>query len=504
MKRAATFELMLPLRRPEQLTHRWLYDALRSEILAGRLRAGARVPATRDLAAQYGISRGTIVNAFEQLKAEGYLDGAVGSGTYVSKILPDDLLEVVQAARAKPVAQRKGRRTFSDFAERVTLFTNLEVRPSRAFRANLPALDMFPAALWAQVATRRLRRVSTNLLLGCDAMGSLPLRQAVAAYLTTSRGAKCEPGQIAIVSGVQEALDLVARLVLNPGDKVCMENPGYPGAFTTFRAVGAVVHAAPLDDEGIKLSEPAFRGARLVYITPGHQFPTGITMSLSRRLQLLDWAGKTGALIAEDDYDSEFRYAERPMPALQGLDRHGLVILMGSFSKVLFPSLRLGYLVVPPDLVDRVAAIISVTSRHAPLLDQAILCDFIAQGHFGRHLRRMREIYAERLSVLLEGTRERLTGLLEISEVEAGLQTAGLLRGGLSGESAARAAAKRGVEATPLSWYCHGRVVVEGLQLGFAAVDTNEIRRGVRELAIALEGLAKAPRGSRNTPASDE
>jgi GntR family transcriptional regulator / MocR family aminotransferase len=286
---------------------------------------------------------------------------------------------------------------------------------------------------------------------------------------------------------VQEALDLVVRLFLNPGDRVCMENPGYPGAAIAFKAAGAKVSAIRVDEEGMQVQVASMRGARLVYVTPGHQFPVGVTMSLARRLRLLEWAGKSGALILEDDYDSEYRYEGRPVPALQGLDRHGLVLFTGSFSKVLFPSLRLGYLVVPSDLVDYVSATVSVTSRHAALLEQAVLCDFITQGHFGRHLRRMREIYAERLSVLLESARENLSGLLEISGVEAGLQTAGWLPSGLDGESVAARAAKQEVEVTPLSRYNHGRIAREGLQLGFAAVDVKEIRRGVRDLALALE-----------------
>jgi GntR family transcriptional regulator/MocR family aminotransferase len=486
-KRTAAFELMLPLRDPGTPAYRWLYAALRAEILEGRLRPGARLPATRDLASQYGLSRGTIVNAFELLESEGYVEGSVGSGTYVSKVLPDELLQVARVPGAQPPAQPKRRRRVSDYARRVNPFPVFEIRPTRAFRANQPALDLFPTTLWAQITARRLRRVSTNLLLGCDPMGYRPLRDAVANYLSTSRGVKCAPEQVAIVSGVQEALDIVARLFLNPGDRVCMENPGYIGAAVVFEAVGAKISAVRLDDEGMKLQDPGLRGTRLVYVTPAHQFPLGITMSLSRRLELLEWARKSRALIFEDDYDSEYRYMGRPVPAMQGLDRNGLVLFAGSFSKVLFPSLRLGYLVVPPDLADYFAATKSVTSRHAPLLEQAVLCDFIAEGHFGRHLRRMREMYAERLSVLLESARQSLAGLLEISGVEAGLQTVGWLCGGIDGETAAKAAARRDVEVIPLSRYTRGLVTQEGLQLGFAAVDTNEIRRGVRELAVALE-----------------
>jgi GntR family transcriptional regulator/MocR family aminotransferase len=487
VKRATVFELVLPLRDSGISASRWLYGALRAEILEGRLRPGTRLPATRDLARQYELARGTIVNAFEQLKSEGYVDGSVGSGTYVSKILPDELLQVPQEDKPGLPAPRKRRVKVSDYAGRVHLFPNLEVRPSRAFRANVPALDVFPTTLWAKVAARRLRRVSTNLLLGCGPMGYPPLRHAVASYLSTSRGVKCVPEQVAIISGVQEALDLAVRLFLNPGDRVCMENPGYPGAAIAFKAGGAKVSAIWLDDEGMQVQDASMRGARLVYVTPGHQFPVGVTMSLARRLRLLEWAAKSGALILEDDYDSEYRYSGRPVPALQGLDRHGLVLFTGSFSKVLFPSLRLGYIVVPSDLVDSVSATLSVTSRHAPLLEQAVLCDFITEGHFGRHLRRMRNVYAERLSVLLECAEQSLAGLLEISGVEAGLQTAGWLSGGIDSELAATAAAKRDVEVTPLSRYSHGRMAREGLQLGFAAMNAKEIQRGVRELAISLE-----------------
>jgi GntR family transcriptional regulator/MocR family aminotransferase len=220
-------------------------------------------------------------------------------------------------------------------------------------------------------------------------------------------------------------------------------------------------------------------------------------------LHLLDWAAKSGAVILEDDYDSEFRYSGRPVPALQGLDHRGLVLFTGSFSKVLFPSLRLGYLVVPADLVESVSAMISITNRHAPLLEQSVLCDFITEGHFGRHLRRMRQVYAERRSVLHECAQKTHAGLLEITGVEAGLQTAAWLCGGLSGEAAAAAAATRNVEVTPLSRYCQGKEMREGLHLGFAAVNTKEIRRGIRELAIALDGLLKAsvnPAGRTSVP----
>jgi GntR family transcriptional regulator/MocR family aminotransferase len=494
-KRSATFELALMPRDPRLSAYRWLYSALRAAILEGRLHPGVRLPATRDLATQYRLSRGTIVNAVEQLKSEGYVQARTGSGTYVSTTLPDELFQVAANTKPKllpPQQQRTQPRTLSPYAQRVHMFPNFAPRTTRAFRPNLPALDLFPTTLWAQVAARRLRKVSTNFLMGCEPLGYLPLREAVADYLNASRAVNCIADQVAIVSGAQEAFDLVARLFLNPGDRVCMENPGYIGAATVFQSLGAKISHVPLDEEGIKLRSSTLRNARLVYVTPGHQFPVGITMSLARRLQLLEAARKSSTLILEDDYDSEFRYAGRPVPALQGLDRHDLVLFTGSFSKVLFPSLRLGYLVLPTDLADRVSATLSITRRHAPLMEQVVLCDFITAGHFGRHLRRMRQIYAERLNVLLHSARQNLSGLLAISGIEAGLQTVGWLQRGINAESAAEAAAKRNVEVTPLSVYAQGNAASTGLQLGFAAIDAKEIRRGVQDLAIALEQVMKS------------
>lgn len=499
-KKSASYELALQHLNPDFPAYRWLYEAVRSEILGGRLRPGTRLPATRDLARQYGLARGTIVNAFDQLASEGYVEGSVGSGTYVSKVLPDRLLQVASTQADKPATHPKRKPVVSDYARRIQLFAGYETRPTRAFRTNLPALDLFPMALWAKVTMRCLRRVSRRNLMGCNPLGYEPLRLAVAEYLARSRGVRCVPEQVAIVSGTQEALDLTARLLINPGDAVCVENPGYPGAVLAFQAFRAKLCAVGIDNDGLAVGQLPSRGVRLIYVTPAHQFPLGTTMSLARRLQLLEWARRSRALIFEDDYDSEFRYSGRPIPALQGLDDRGSVLYAGSFSKVLFPALRLGYMVIPFDLLNRFEATLSLTVRHAPLLEQLVLADFITEGHFGRHVRRMREVYAERLSVLLDEARLRLGGLLEISSVEAGLQTAGSLCGGIDAESAATAAAKRNVDVTPIGRYNRGGVVPEGLQLGFSAVDAKEIRRGVRELAIALEGERNAiHRGSRKS-----
>lgn len=498
-KKSGSYELALPEREADVPAYQWLYESMRSEILGGRLGPGTRLPASRDLARQYGLARGTIVNAFDQLASEGYITGSVGSGTYVSDVLPEKLLQIVpssSARKTKAALERRKRQPMSHYARRAQLFPNYEDRPIRAFRANLPALDLFPTTIWTKIATRCLQRISKRNLMGCEAFGYPPLREAIAEYLGRSRGVKCAPEQVAIVSGVQEAIDLTARLLLNPGDRVCMENPGYPGAVMAFMAFQAKIIAASVDDGGIVIDRLPTHGVRLMYITPGHQFPLGTTMSLSRRLQVLEWARKSGSLIFEDDYDGEYRYSGRPIPALQGLDERGAVLYSGTFSKILFPSLRLGYIVVPFNLADRFEAALSLTVRHAPLLEQLVLTEFITEGHFGRHLRRMREIYAERLSILMEEAQARLAGLLKISSVEAGLQTVGWLGEGLNAESVMTAAAERGIDVLSIDLYTHAKFEKQGLQLGFAALEPREIRRGVRELAIVLDQERKRGNGS--------
>ena len=485
-KQATTLPLPLPQPPPHVPRFRWFYEELRSAILAGRLQPGARLPATRDLAREYALSRGTIVAAFEQLASEGYVEGKTGSGTYVSQVLPEELLQV--ARMRTQAAVRRRRPALSAYARRLQPITRPEHGPVRAFRASLPALDAFPSGLWAQVAARRLRRLSSSLLAGGDPLGHRPLRQAVAEYLNASRGVKCTWEQVLIVSGVQEALDRSAHLLLNPGDPVWMEEPGYPRAAMVFRAVGARICPTPVNSEGFDLQfgKRRWRRAKLVYLTPAHQFPLGVTMSLRRRLELLEWARESRAVIFEDDYDSEYRYAGRPIPAMQGLDRSGVVVFSGSFSDVLFPALRLGYMVIPPELVEVFAAAESSSTHHPPLLEQAILADFISEGHFARHIRRMRELYAERLAAFLEAAHSRLAGMLEIPPVEAGLQTVGWLKGGLSAEQAASAAEKHAVDVVPLSRYSLAPRT-KGLLLGFAAVDVPELRSGVERLARALE-----------------
>jgi GntR family transcriptional regulator/MocR family aminotransferase len=486
-KHSAALELVLPPQPPGTPAYEWLYDALRTEILDGRLRGGMRLPSTRELGARYGLARGTVVNAFELLKSEGYLRGSTGSGTFVSETLPDDLL-TVKTSPAAPVAHAV-RRDVSQYGRRVRYDPNFEAQPMRAFRANLPAIDLFPAKQWAALAARRIRNAEPRLFIGCDSAGYAPLCEAVAQYLSTSRGVKCTPENVIIVSGVQEAIDMTARVLLDAGDRVCVEDPGYPGATMVFDACGAKVVPVPVDEEGLRVSDTALRGARLVVVTPAHQSPLGVTMSLRRRLALLEWAQRNDATIFEDDYDSEYRYSSRPVPALQGIDRGANVIFAGSFNKVLFPSLRLGYIVAPPDLADRFAAAKSLTTRHAQLIEQAVLCDFMTQGHFARHLRRMREVYAERLSALVQCIRERLDGVLEVPAIEAGLQTVAWLPHGVDANIVQQRAREAGLAVNAVSAFARRPLERDGLQLGFAAIGTREIKRGVERLAHVMESL---------------
>jgi GntR family transcriptional regulator / MocR family aminotransferase len=352
-----------------------------------------------------------------------------------------------------------------------------------------------PAALWAQLVARRARRLSAGQLLAGDPRGYLPLREAIADHLATARGVVADPAQVIVVSSVLEAFDLVCRLVVDPGDRVCMEEPGYHGVRLLLDAIGARVAPLLVDDDGAQVPGARHRGARLAYVTPAHQYPLGVAMTLPRRLALLAWARRAGALVFEDDYDSEYRYASQPLPALQGLDRGGHVVFAGSFSKVMFPALRLGYLVVPPGLVDHVAALRAVIHRFLPPVEQAALCDFIAQGHFARHVRRTRQLYAHRLGVLGEAARQHLAGLLELGPTEAGLHAVGwLCDPALSGDAVEQAASAAGVEVVSIACTYRGRMPRQGLLLGFAPLRDRELRRGAEALARVLESAEVRPR----------
>ncbi len=360
---------------------------------------------------------------------------------------------------------------------------------TRPFNMQGPALAEFPAKLWGSIAARRARTFPSWLQTEDDGRGYRPLRKAIADYLGSSRGVRCCSDQVVVVSGVQQALDILARLLLKQDDPVWVEDPGYFGATIAFGNVGAKIIPVPVDEQGLSVSTglricPHAKGA---YVTPGHQFPLGMTMSLKRRMSVLKWASRAGAFVIEDDYDSEYRFEGLPVPALQSLDRNSNVIFIGSFSKVLFPSLRIGYVVLPPSLVDYFLAFRCRTDFRNLNFDQAVLCDFIAGGHLGRHLRRMRDLYTSRLAALIDGANQYLNGLLEISKVRAGLYTAGFLKNEMTSREAEKAAATLGVEAPALDRFTLRRPDPKGLLLGFAAFDEGAIRAGLVKLAAALD-----------------
>jgi GntR family transcriptional regulator / MocR family aminotransferase len=479
--------------------YRQLYDALRQAILGGRLRPGARLPSTRALATQVGSSRNTVLAAFEQLAAEGYVEGKVGAGTVVAHTLPDTLLhargEAAGAARTARAAPALSRRGSLIVKSRLTRATGPAT--PRPFRTGLPAFDAFPLDTWTRLVARRWRRVPRQLLDYGDPAGYAPLREAIATYLREARAARCEAAQVIVVTGSQQGIDLAARVLGDPGDVAWVEDPGYLGARSALAAAELRVTPVPVDAEGLDVRAAVTRGpaARLVYVTPSHQYPLGLTMSLARRLALLEWAGRSGAFILEDDYDSEYRYAGRPLASLQGLDAGGRVIYLGTFSKVLFPALRLGYLVVPPDLVDPFVAARALTDRHSPSVTQAALADFIAEGHFARHVRRTRALYAERQAVLVDTAARLLAGALRVPPAEAGLHLVGWLPPGTDDRAASTAAAARSVEAAALSAFRMRPTGPGGLLLGYAGLSPREIRDGVDRLATALDRRRSARPG---------
>jgi GntR family transcriptional regulator / MocR family aminotransferase len=488
MRRAEEKEIALGERPEGALRQRWLYVEIREAILSGRLDPGTRLPASRELARQYGISRGTILAAFDQLAAEGYLIAKVGGGTYVSARLPD--VRNPRAQYLEPRAQTRGRLSARGQTIAHSPFpVNGATTPARAFRPNQPDLESFPVDLWNRIAARRSRQSRRAMFAAGAAGGFLPLRQAIADHLRYTMRIVCDARQVMIVGSVQQALDLCTRLLLDPGDEVWMEDPGYPGAQRIFASAGARLIGVPVDPLGIDVDAGIRRAprARLAYVTPGHQTPLGMPLALERRLALLNWATAADAMVIEDDYDGEYRYAGSPLAALKSLDTAGRVIHAGTFSKILFPALRLAYVVLPDWLADHFAATMSVTCRHVTLLPQTVLHEFIAEGHLARHIRQMRMIYAERAETLQEAATTRLAGLLTVLPIATGLDATALLPEGSDDSRIAAVLAAVGIETRPLSAYCVDAPAPSGLVLGFAAFDKPQIDAGIAGIEKVLE-----------------
>jgi GntR family transcriptional regulator / MocR family aminotransferase len=471
--------------------HRQLYDEIRAAVLGGRLSAGARLPSTRALAADLAISRNTAAGAFDQLLAEGYIEGRPGAGTFVAKELPEQLLRVSPGAPARtrhrapaPELSRRGRMLASIPLAAATR----DGASACAFRPGIPALDLFPRDLWARLAARLYRQSKVNLFSYGDPAGYPPLRRAIAEYLRAARGVNCSWEQVIVTSGSQQALDLAARVLLDPGDTAWVEDPGYLGVRGAWTAAGIRCAPVPVDAEGLSVvqGERLAPRARMAYVSPSHQYPLGVTMSLARRMALLAWAQRRSAWIAEDDYDSEFRYAGRPLAALQGLDTAGRVIYIGTFSKVLFPALRLGYLVAPAAAVDAFVTARALADRHPPVLSQALVAEFLGEGHFARHIRRMRTLYAERQAALLAAARRDCAGLIEVSPADAGMHLVAWLPPRADDREASGRAAAAGISAPGLSAYSFSAPARPALLLGYSCVNNRKIQEGVRRLSAAM------------------
>lgn len=476
--------------------HFQIYRRIREAVLNGVLTANSRLPSTRTLAETLGVSRTTVLAAYDQLLSEGYVECRVGSGTRIARHLPDELLH---ASAIKGRTRRRPAKTtlpvinesHGDYPSIFGPEFRLPTKSWKAcFRLAVPALDLVPFNIWARLVGKHVRRSARETIDYHDALGLPRLRKAIASHIAVSRGISCAPDQVLICAGAQAAIDLVARCLLKQGDRVLMEDPCHLGFAGAADAANAVLTRLPVDEFGMILPGRS-KPARLAFVTPSNQFPLAVTMSLARRLELLDWAERTGTWIVEDDYDSEFRFDSRPVPALLSLDQNSRVIYVGSFSKSLYPGLRLGFLVLPDSLVDRFIAKRRFVDFHPPMLLQAALADFIEDGHFGRHIRRMCKAYGERAGALRYHFEKQGAGLATLQKPQAGMHAVAWLPAHLDDRAVARLAAQNGIEARALSFYGHAKQN-PGLVLGFGTVTPEEIAKGVAKL-MSLLGSAARP-----------
>ena len=486
---------------------RQLYQALRVRVLDGRLASGTRLPASRDLAAALSISRNSVVRAYDQLYAEGFIEGRVGDGTYVAQ-LPQAAVSVKKLSTKVSTGFSTGLPTalstnwldlpvvssskviHSGALSRVEK-NHLTLPPSgppRAFRVGVPAFDLFPFEVWAKLNAAFWRKPDLEQLCYGDPAGDARLRGLIAAYLRSSRGMQCSAEQIVITSGAQQGISLCAQLLVEPGDGVGIENPGYRAAGHAFAVAGARLHGIAVDNEGIDCTElAALSDCRLAYVTPSHQYPTGVVMSLARRLELLAWAERTQGWIVEDDYDGEYRYSGAPLAPLAALDRQGRVLYVGTFGKVAFPALRLGYLVLPPGLVEAFSQRRAVDVRHSEVSTQAVMAEFMAAGHFQRHIRRMRRAALSRRNVLLNGWPVDIPGVGKLPSVAAGLHLTVRVDSVTRERELIEQATSVGVEINGLSSYWLPDTTLPedqraGLVLGFAAVPETAIESALARL----------------------
>jgi GntR family transcriptional regulator / MocR family aminotransferase len=459
--------------------HRQIYDAWRIGILAGRFRPGDRLPSTRELATTLEVARSTVSHAYEQLLAEGYLQATKGAGTFVCPQLPLEL------SRAQFAMNRETRRApslrLSSLAERLREDFRLPPQPHGyiCFSRWGPDVERFPLPLWRRLVTRALRGSTPALLdYAAHSRGLDSLRREIAAYVGRSRAVSCSFEQVVIVNGSQQALDLCARLLAEPGDEVGFENPGYLGTRRIFQAQGLHLRPARIDAEGLVPTDLGSK-VRLVYVTPSHQFPTGVAMSLARRLELLAWARKHRAVIVEDDYDSEYRYSGPALPSLQGLASDVPVIYCGTFSKVMFPGLRIGYAILPAQLVDIFARAKWLIDRQTPVVDQIALTEFLNEGHLERHIRRMRRLYGDRRQALVDAIAAQFGESAHVSGDAAGMHV--LVR--FDDPAVSGRAIANKVQIVSTSDYYLTRPPANEFILGFSGLGEKAIREGVARIA---------------------
>ncbi len=474
---------------------RQLYESLREAIISGRLPRGQKLPATRELASSLGVSRTTVTLTYEALTTEGYIEGHTGSGTFVATQLPDDLLRAAstKAAARKPIVDTSNTRLkkLSRFGNYVRCrdFMGPHLEPEIQMAMGRPDLEHFPMRQWLQLLNQHAKNKNLSALeLPIRSQGYLPLRQAIASYLARARALKAHPDQIIIVNGSQQALDLIARVFIEPGDCVGLENPCFLGAKAIFEAASSKLVPVAVDEQGLivdELRSDTTPPMKLVYVTPSHQFPTGVALSLARRFDLLCWAQRSGAMIIEDDYDSEFRYCGRPVPALAGLDQNDSVIYLGTFSKTMFVSLRLGYLLVPKSFVKTFSHAKWLTDRHTPILEQQVLADFIESGQFERHIRRMRSIYASRREAIRKELEQAFGDSCQVTGDDAGIHVLAKFKTRLTNDQIVSRAMEVGVSVIPAAYLDQPR---DGeLVLCYGGLNEADIKEGVRRLASVMK-----------------
>jgi GntR family transcriptional regulator/MocR family aminotransferase len=462
-----------------------IYEGVRAAITSGRLTPGQRLPSTRTLAEELHISRYPVFSAFDQLLQEGYLDGKVGSGTFVRFNIPDE------ARRPRGAPRPPDHTAAPPVAQPASISESDRASETGPLAVNSPALDQFPNQLFARFI-RRHATAPPDLLAYGDPAGYGPLREAIVEYLRTARAVDCDASQVLIVSGSQMGLIISALALTTHDSNACVEEPGYSGARQALSTAGATIIPVGVDNDGIEVAALARLDSpvSLVYVTPSRQYPLGISMGLARRLELLRWATKANAWIIEDDYDSEFRYASRPVGSLQGMDSDGRVIYLGTFSKVLFPALRLGYMVVPRQLVDSFVRVRATLDLLSPTLSQLVVNDFLREGHFARHLRRMRAVYMSRRDALLDALQEDAADVLTIGNTDAGLHVVAFLRDGIDDHDVVRRARSLGLYPSALSSCSMGPGARPGLLIGFGGSDEAVLRSAVRTLADLVRDAA--------------